>query len=174
MKAGLMEIADIFVVNKSDRPGADRLVKDLRLALHLREGEALKDVPAHHGVDLKRLGKPGPEAGDGDRAGGERKWEIPVLQTVAQTGEGVEDLLEAVKDHRAFLEESGTLQARRAARAARRVRDVVERELRKVAWDHPGVLDLLEKGVGGIVAGRETPYSLASSILSELLGPGTN
>ncbi|RMH14040.1 MAG: methylmalonyl Co-A mutase-associated GTPase MeaB, partial [Gemmatimonadetes bacterium] len=56
MKAGLMEIADIFVVNKADRPGADRLVKELRTALHLRAGEALRDVPAHHGVDLSRVG----------------------------------------------------------------------------------------------------------------------
>ena len=53
MKAGLMEIADIFVVNKADRPGADRLVKEISLAIHLRAGEALKDIPAHHGVDLQ-------------------------------------------------------------------------------------------------------------------------
>ncbi|MDH3421448.1 MAG: methylmalonyl Co-A mutase-associated GTPase MeaB, partial [Gemmatimonadota bacterium] len=48
MKAGLMEIADIFVVNKADRPGAGRLAKEIRQALHLRAGEALHDVPAHH------------------------------------------------------------------------------------------------------------------------------
>ncbi|HSG50156.1 MAG TPA: methylmalonyl Co-A mutase-associated GTPase MeaB, partial [Longimicrobiales bacterium] len=52
MKAGLMEIADVFVVNKADRPGSARLVKELRQALHLRAGSALKDIPAHHGVDL--------------------------------------------------------------------------------------------------------------------------
>lgn len=191
MKAGLMEIADIFVVNKADRPGAERLVKDLRVALHLREGKALKDVPAHHGVDLTRLadssrskpagapgGAPEPEAGpgpagelgpDGGGGQGEAGWEIPVLLTVAQSGEGVDDLVQAIAAHRAFLESSGALQARREARAAGRVRDVVNRQLRRLTWDHPGVASLLDNGVGEIVAGRETPYSLAKAIIAEFM-----
>ncbi|MYH54509.1 MAG: methylmalonyl Co-A mutase-associated GTPase MeaB, partial [Gemmatimonadetes bacterium] len=52
MKAGLMEIADLFVVNKSDRIGADRMVRAIRQALLLRTGHGGHDVPAHHGVDL--------------------------------------------------------------------------------------------------------------------------
>jgi LAO/AO transport system kinase len=174
MKAGLMEIADIFVVNKSDRPGAERLVKDLRLALHLREGEALKDVPAHHGIDLKRVGIPEKElqqvAGSSEEEGG---WEIPVLQTTAHSGEGVDGLMEAISSHRSFLERTGALQVRREARAAGRVRDVVEREIRRLTWRHAGVRRVLEKGVGEIVEGRETPYSMAGAIISEIMGPGT-
>jgi LAO/AO transport system kinase len=174
MKAGLMEIADIFVVNKSDRPGSDRLVRDLQLALHLRQGEALKDVPAHHGVDLKRVGAPRDMARDmvEERSpeSGTLEWEIPVLQTVAQSGEGVPDLVEAIAQHRSYLEASGKLLERRGARAAGRVRDVVNRELRRVAWSHPRVKELLEEGVEEIVAGRETPYSLASKIMNEILG----
>ena len=54
LKAGLMEIADVFVVNKADRPGADRLRNELELMLGLRHGSTLKNVPAHHGVDLGR------------------------------------------------------------------------------------------------------------------------
>ncbi len=131
MKAGLMEIADIFVVNKADRPGADGLVRDLKLALHLREGEALKDVPAHHGVDLKRLGGPEADRGRGQGGNEERRWRSRFCKTVAQTGEGVAALLEAIAEHRAFLERSGGLELRRKARAAGRVRDVVEREFRQ-------------------------------------------
>jgi LAO/AO transport system kinase len=175
MKAGLMEIADIFVVNKADRPGSDRLVKDLRLALHLREGEALKDVPAHHGVDLKRLaGKGGGGAG---RGGGTKrieddpgvKWQIPVLTTVAQTGGGVGALMDAISRHRAFLGESGVMEDRRKARASRRVMDVVEREFRKIAWADPQIGETLEEGVGRILSGQETPYSLGARILKALL-----
>jgi len=173
MKAGLMEIADIFVVNKSDRPGADRLVKDLRLALHLREGEALKDIPAHHGVDLKRFGASGDKDRTDSPGAGQPQWEIPVLQTVAQHGEGVAGLMEAIAAHRDFLEASGTLLLRREARAMGRVRDVVERELRRVSWAHKGVREILEKGAAEIVAGRETPYSLAETILHQLLASGT-
>src|SRR5205823_13525352 len=55
LKAGVMEIADVFCVNKADRPGADRLRNDIELMLGLRSGAALRDVPAHHGVDLKAL-----------------------------------------------------------------------------------------------------------------------
>ena len=173
MKAGLTEIADIFVVNKADRPGADRLVRDLKLALHLREGEALKDVPAHHGVDLSRLVLPGEKTAPTQMNESlPPRWEIPVLQTVAQNGEGVTELLNAVADHRAFLESSGGLVARREARAAGRVRDVVERKLRRVSWTHDGVLQIMERGIAEIVAGRETPYSLAEHIMAELIGPG--
>lgn len=57
LKAGLMEIADVFVVNKSDRPGADRLVRDIRLAMHLKAGQATRGMPAHHGVELSRAAR---------------------------------------------------------------------------------------------------------------------
>jgi len=172
MKAGLMEIADIFVVNKSDRPGADRLVKDLSLALHLRAGEALKDVPAHHGVVLSRVA-PGVEA-EPTRQDPARpaSWQIPVLKTIAQSGEGISDLMEAIDAHREFLETTGELATRRAARAAGRVRDVVNRALRRLTWDHPGVKKVLDGGVREIMDGQETPYSLADRITSEILREG--
>lgn len=174
MKAGLMEIGDIFVVNKADRPGADQLAKGLTLALHLREGEALRDVPAHHGVDLSRMAMPVEEASPGQvEEDPPMEWEIPVLQTVAQSGEGVTELRNAIADHRAFLEASGGLIVRREARAAGRVRDVVERELRRMPWTHDGVLQIMDRGIAEIVAGRETPYSLAEHIMTELIGPGS-
>jgi len=168
MKAGLMEIADIFVVNKADRPGAGRLVKEIRQAIHLRTGRGLQDTPAHHGVDLGRVMKkertedaPPPEH-DG--------WQIPVLSTVAQNGEGVPELLEAIASHRTWLEGSGELEVRRRARARNRVRDVVDRELRRVAWSSPEVADCLEAGLDGIQGGGQTPYSVAAVILDVLLG----
>ena len=64
MKAGLMEIADLFVVNKSDRIGADRMVKAVRQALLLKAGRGRRDVPAHHGVDLSRMGTRGDDSAD--------------------------------------------------------------------------------------------------------------
>jgi len=177
MKAGLMEIADVFVVNKADRPGADRLVRDLKLALHLREGEALKDVPAHHGVDLRRLVRNRSEFGSGRSVEvpeaapgtGRPRWRIPVLTTVAQTGEGVEGVVEAIAQHREFLHASGNLEERRRARVKGRVRDVVEREFRKVAWTNPGILQALDEGVERALAGEDTPYSVGSRILDTLL-----
>jgi LAO/AO transport system kinase len=190
MKAGLMEIADVFVVNKADRPGADRIVTELRTALHLRAGEAMRNVPAHHGVDLSAAARAKPgggaprrgAAGDGakglrratapaakrgpSRAPGE--WEIPVLKTVAQSGDGVDALLDAVDRHRAHLEVSGELATRRRARAERRVREVVARELGRRTWSDPEVLAVLSAGLEGIARGEETPYSVAGRVLGAM------
>ena len=184
MKAGLMEIADIFVVNKADRPGADRLVKDLEAAIHLRGGEALHNVPAHHGVDLSKMVPPGggsdeaedgsdeAEGGSDEAEGGEEamSWKIPVLKTVAHAGEGIDELVEALASHRRHLDESGELQERRRARAALRVRDVVNRELKRRVWKAEGTRPLMSQGLDGIVTGADTPYSLARAILEDFLG----
>lgn len=179
MKAGLMEIADVFVVNKADRPGAERLLKEIRQAIHLRAGTALKDVPAHHGVDLSRVMKKertedaAPAAGKGSEPLAE-PWTIPVLKTVAQTGDGLPDLLDAIERHRSWLVESGEMERRRRARARVRVRDVVDRELRRVAWASAASGAVLERGLDGIVQGDATPYSVAREILSGLLAsPGS-
>ena len=167
MKAGLMEIADIFVVNKADRPGAPRLVKELRQALHLRAGSALKDIPAHHGVDLGRVMKE--ERTTSAPPTEPEGWSVPVLTTNALTNEGVEKLLETITEHRAWLEQSGELEQRRRSRAAIRIRDVVDREMRRVAWSSDEVRGLLARGVDEIASGSGTPYSAADAILGSLL-----
>jgi LAO/AO transport system kinase len=167
MKAGLMEIADIFVVNKADRPGSARLVKELRQALHLRAGSAMRDIPAHHGVDLGAVMKK--ERTTDAPALEQGGWEIPVLTTNALTNEGVEELLETIERHRSWLESSGHIETRRRERAEIRVRDVVDRELRRVTWKSDTARKLLDAGVDAIARGDETPYSVADGILAALL-----
>jgi LAO/AO transport system kinase len=177
MKAGLMEIADIFVVNKADRPGADRLMTDIRMAVHLRTGEAPREGSGHHGVDLtaatrKRADVPARQQGQDGVTPGAPAWQIPVIKTIAQRGEGSDKLLAAVDAHRAHLEESGELQARRRRRAERRIHEVVERELKRRAWSHAGVQRLVEAGLDPVSRGDATPYSVARAIVAELLGRG--
>jgi len=167
MKAGLMEIADIFVVNKADRPGSARLVKELRQALHLRAGSALKDIPAHHGVDLGMAMKK--ERTTEPEASGPEEWSVPVLTTNALTNEGVGELLETIDLHGSWIETSGQLESRRRERAAIRIRDVVDRELRRVAWRSEDTLAMLNQGVERISEGAETPYSVARDMLDALL-----
>jgi LAO/AO transport system kinase len=167
MKAGLMEIADVFVVNKADRPGAVRLVKELRQALHLRAGTALRGVPAHHGVDLGRVLKS--ERSTEAPAAAEDGWEVPVHATNALDGTGLDEVLESVERHGAWLASSGRLSERRRARSERRVRDVVGRELRRTAWRSEAVNEMLDAGVDGIARGDETPYSVAAAIVRTLL-----
>ena len=172
MKAGLMEIADIFVVNKVDRPGADRLLNDLQTALHLRAGRGSGAFTAHHGIDHSSVAKNAevgayrPDQDDGEG------WQIPVLKTVAQTGDGVPELLEAVDRHREHLDESGELGIRRRARAAVRVREVTERALHGILWESDAAEGLLDAGLDHIHRGTATPYSVSASILKSFLLQG--
>src|SRR5687767_7084592 len=112
LKAGVMEIADIFVVNKADRPGADRLRNDVELMLGLRKGISFGNVPAHHGIDLKRL-NPARLARESAAIANPTEWTPPVLSAVATKQEGIPEIMAAVDRHFAYLEQSGTLRARR-------------------------------------------------------------
>lgn len=79
-------------------------------------------------------------------------------------------MLEAIDAHRTHLTGSGELEERRLRRARRRVHDVVDRELRRVAWRDPEVERRVADGLAAIEAGHETPYSVAAGILEGLLG----
>ncbi len=167
MKAGLMEIADIFVVNKADRPGAPRLAKEIRQALHLRAGHGVQEPSGHHGVDLTQVARDARPTST--PAVDSEGWDIPVLETNALDGTGVEALVEALGRHRAWLDSSGELDARRRDRARGRVRDVVEREMRRAAWSSMKLQAALDEGVDRIATGAATPYSVARELLAQLL-----
>ena len=154
MKAGLMEIADIFVVNKADRPGSERLIKDLRQGLALSVTTALEREPHHQELCDRRMNT---------------DWSVPVLPTVAQSGEGVEDLMNAIEAHRFWLEKSGVIEARRRARWKVRIQDIVDRALRQSAWCSEAVIAQVEQGLDRIQLGKDTPYSISRNILKQLL-----
>jgi LAO/AO transport system kinase len=162
MKAGLMEIADLFVINKADRPGADRLAREVDMMLHLRLGNALKNVPAHHGVIKRKSGvkvEVDPNA-----------WSIPVLQTVAETSKGVPELIATLARHRDWLSSSGELAERRRKRLKERVREAVERQLQSVVWRDRGGERMLEDALGDMESGKSTPYVVADRILAAITG----
>lgn len=167
MKAGLMEIADIFVVNKADRPGADRLIQELEVMLHMRLGDAAPAAAGHHGVSLRSVGKAARTRGR-EAAAEQGSWAIPVLRTVAHQGEGIDELVATVHRHAVYLEESGELSRRRRARAAERVKGVVDRELRRLAWRAGAGAELLEQALPALENGSESPYDVAARIVREL------
>jgi len=154
MKAGLMEVADLFVVNKADRPGADRLGREIRVMMAIREGNALKEIVSHHGAKIDR---PAEVESEGFRT--------PVLQTVASTGQGVAELSAALDEHFKWLESSGELEPRRAERRIRRARDVLARlaegSARKL-WD------ARRDEVAGRLAGNDaSPYAIARELFDD-------
>jgi LAO/AO transport system kinase len=135
-KAGILEVADVFVVNKADRDGAQVVARDLRQMLHL--GEA-------------------------------RPWQVPVVLTVAERGDGVGQLVEAIAAHRAQLESSGELERRRQRRAAREIEEIALADLRAElgTLGHGEALDTLAEQVA---AGKLGPYSAADQLLSAVKG----
>ncbi len=134
LKAGIMEIGDIFVVNKADREGADRVVREIRAMLEtqgmLRSGGRMADTPdtlasrnaeiLHHG--LAGTGTPG-EADTHEIYPSEPL--PPVMKTIAETGQGVEELAEAVLERFSRLNANGELEARRIASIKSQIRDLV-------------------------------------------------
>ncbi len=142
MKAGLLEIADIFVVNKADREGAQSLVTELRYMAHLHKS--------------------------GQQASRELDWDVPVLATVAATGGGVEELLAEIERHRAALTGSGALERRRQARRARELKDLVLAELRREVDEALADGGPLGPLLAEVEAGRVDPYTAIGEILDRV------
>ncbi len=132
-KAGLMEIADIFVVNKADRPGTDATVADLQGMLELSA---------------------------------RRVWQPPVVRTVATTGDGVDELFDAVAKHRVHLESTGEAATRRNARLREELRALVAARVEEQteARCHGRRFDAL---VAEVAARTRDPYSAIDTLMAE-------
>lgn len=181
LKSGIMEIGDIFVVNKADRPGADRLRQEIEVTLGIRAGNAFRHVRAHHGVHAKPRSVTG-ETGETVETVKRRDsgptdstvptvptvWSHPVLATVAVKGDGVAELLAALDAHHAALEQSGELAARRRQRLFDRTREVVDRATRQWLWQETGAEQLIRDRLGELAAGRVSPYEVAAEVLDAL------
>ncbi len=146
MKAGLMEAAEIFVVNKADRPGAHALVAELKFAVHL--GGTTPGVS----TDVS--------------------WEIPVLSAEAQNSVGMVELLAEIRRHREALSASGALESQRASRRSRELQALLVEALTEAVGRRIRAADLatiLEQ----VASGATDPYSAARTILArpDLLPP---
>jgi LAO/AO transport system kinase len=136
LKAGIMEIADIFIINKADREGADRLASSVEANLALQT-----------------------------YAAGE--WRPPIIKTIATSGQGVKELLEAIAQFRAHSER--TQAVRRRARSEYRLRELVAHRF----MDHLE-REVLASGelaslVDRIAAREIDPYSAAADLLRRAL-----
>jgi len=181
LKSGVMEIADLFVVNKADRAGAEKLRQEIEITLGIRRGNAFRNMSGHHGgrsdgrtvgrSDVQTLGpSDGPEAADRPtvRPSDRPSWTPPVILTVAAKGDGVAELMEALDRHHAWLAASGTLDARRRRRLLDRTREVVERATRRWIWDETRADERIAERLDEIVAGRVSPYEVAAEVLDGL------
>jgi len=173
LKAGVMEIADIYVINKSDRPGGDRLRQEVEVMLGLRRGNAFRHVAQHRRSDSWTVGPSdvtAPSRSDRPTVRPSDGWEPPVLSTVATKGEGIADLAAALDRHFTYLQASGQRDARRRQRLRDRLRAVVERTLRQWVWDATRADELVTERLDDVAEGRTNPYDVAAEILHQLKG----
>ena len=162
LKAGVMEAADLFVVNKADRSGADKLRQEIEVMLGIRRGNAFRHVAPHHRPSASRT------TGGQGRPESDGAWEPPVLATVAVKGEGVDAVAGALDRHHDYLAASGRLEARRRDRLADRTRGAVERSLRQWLWTETPAAELLAQRLDDVSAGRRSPYDVAAEILDQV------
>jgi len=162
LKAGVMEIAELYVINKSDRPGADKLKQEVEVMLGIRRGNAFVNVRPHHGAAKGGGGR------RGEAAAKENDWEAPVLMTVASKGDGIADLVNALDKHHDHLAASGKLNERRKRRLAARTRAVVNRAIRQWVWDETEAEDLVAQRLDDVAAGTRSPYDVAAEVLQQI------
>ena len=138
-KAGLLEVADVLVVNKADRPGADDARRDLELMLDL---------------------SPDRRSGDDSPA-----WRPPIVETVADRGDGVDALWTAIGEHRCHLEETGLLGRRRDARLGAELQRIVVERLHREAAERCGG-EVFGAVRDRVLAREVDPWSAADELLS--------
>ena len=174
LKAGVMEIADLYVINKSDRPGADKLRQEVEVMLGIRRGNAFRHVAPHHAPRLadRRTGGQADGKASTDRPSARPpdrpEWEPPVIATVASRGEGVAELADALDRHHVYLQQSGQFAARRRERLAQRTRAVLERAVRQWIAESTQAEALLARSLDEIAAGRRSPYDVAAEMLDQV------
>ena len=135
-KAGILEIGDVFVVNKADREGADITVREIR-----------------HMISLGDRTEPG-------------LWRPPVIKTIADRHEGLDEVLEALDKHRAWMAD-GELHRRRVRRASAEIQAIALAQLR-ARMDVLGHGDDLTSAAEEVVAGETDPYAAADRVVAAL------
>jgi LAO/AO transport system kinase len=161
LKAGILEIADVFAVNKADIDGADRTVKELKEMIHMRDAGPMA---GHHGVDaLDRDGAP--EEGNGDE---DPEWEPRIVETVAKTGEGVDEFLETLAEHAVWLEETGELEEHARQRYSAEIQTLLREDTADLLESELEARGGLEEYVDRVLARETDPYTVADEILTPL------
>jgi LAO/AO transport system kinase len=134
LKAGIMEIPDIIVVNKADHPLTQTMVREIRGVLS--------------------LAPQGP-------------WRVPIVQTEAVDGKGVDDLMQRLVEHRAHIEEQGTLSERRRRNLRNEVLAIATGRIRRKLEQRLAQDESFQRLVDEVVARRLDPASAATTILED-------
>jgi LAO/AO transport system kinase len=156
IKAGILEIANILVVNKADRPGAARTVRSLNTMLQLGESTTVR----HHGRFMQTTAVP-------NNGHDEHKWTVPVQETVATEGTGIAELVNQIKAHKTHLQTTDGWLEQEKIRSRREVESLLQ--ARFMAQFQTAVSQNDRNQLITAIAKRETdPYTAVSDIFAQI------
>ena len=166
IKAGILEIADVLVVNKADRPGVENTERALRSTLEL--AHPTKRVIHHHGRTMTVNSVPGFPKQERDSSTAQSNmniWIPPILKTISTEGTGIPELADAIARHAAHLHQSGDWSARDRARLRSELETVLQEELmnRFLEGIQQGTY---EEVIEEVIQRRISPYEAALSLLN--------
>ena len=159
LKAGILEIGDIFVVNKADLDGANRTVQELREMLEYRDG-GVPGTAGHHGATSANT--------DTSTEDDEETWSPPIVETVAPESEGIDDLLAELDDHRSYLDRSGQREHVTRTRYASEIRTLVREDVNDLVAaeiDRRGGMDSF---VDRVVDRETDPYAVTDELVEPI------
>jgi LAO/AO transport system kinase len=141
IKAGILEIADILVVNKADKPGSSNTVKALRMMIHM-------GMRSRNGRDTPQ-------------------WNIPVLETTAHEGGGIEALADAVQAHYDYLKESGEWQTRERIRSRQEISQLLQNRF-MAQFQNAVSQQQQESVVEAVVERKLDPYTAVAQLFEQI------
>jgi LAO/AO transport system kinase len=156
IKAGLLECADVFAVNKADRDGADATMRDLQLMIALGSETMIAAGKQRGHAVHSAAAVPAAAASEG--------WTPPIVRTVALRGEGTDDLVAALERHRAWVTTTEAGRARRHARLAEELREALREALIDAAVSALG--PAIEDAVAAVEAKSTDPYSATEALVA--------
>jgi len=169
IKAGILEIADVFAVNKADREGSERTAAALEMMLDLGQAASSQRV-MHHGRLMEVAQHPQPpgiaeQHAPREGASQPNNWRPPVVKTVALRGEGIPELVQAIADHRHYLQSSQELARRNRIRLANELEHILREELMSRLLDQIDQANLSAL-MARVVARQLDPYSAAQLLVT--------
>ena len=164
IKAGILEIGDVFTINKADHDGADKLVRELNMMLDLdahgmqaeqtSTEKALADQFHHLNVAKHAEGM---------------AWRPPIQKVIASQNEGITETIENIEKHFKYISETGILQQRRTQRTKNEMLDVLHSNIGKYITGKLSATGKLDEYVAQIKARETDPYTVVANIMQDML-----
>lgn len=158
IKAGILEIADILVVNKADHPNSQRTVKTLEMMLHFG---STRQMVRHHGETM--LMDDNAAASNGR----DPDWQVKVYQTVATQSQGISQVVDALEAHRDYLQASGEWQEREKARSRQEIEHLLQAQVLRQLHTRVPVQER-EQLIAAVAAREIDPYAAATQLFTHL------